>query len=158
LLLHNEKIREIIDTIMSKAVLILGRFTPERKQILDAIREELRRQNYCPVVFDFETPASRDTHETVATLARMARFVIADITDPRSIPQELVSVVESLPSVPVQPLLASGHEPWGMFDHIKRYPWVLTVHTYEGQHSLLSSIAANIIEPVESKAHEQRKR
>src|SRR5215471_5162444 len=41
LLLHNEKIRDVIDTITSKVVLILGRFTPERKAILDAIRDEL---------------------------------------------------------------------------------------------------------------------
>jgi hypothetical protein len=45
LLLHNEKIRRVIDTITSKVVLILGRFTPERKAVLDAIREELRRCN-----------------------------------------------------------------------------------------------------------------
>ena len=31
LLLHNEKIRDVIDTIGKKAVLILGRFTAERK-------------------------------------------------------------------------------------------------------------------------------
>jgi hypothetical protein len=34
LLLDNAKIREVIDTITSKVVLILGRFTPERKAIL----------------------------------------------------------------------------------------------------------------------------
>ena len=42
LLLHNEKIRDVIDTITSKMVLILGRFTPERKTVLDDLREELR--------------------------------------------------------------------------------------------------------------------
>jgi hypothetical protein len=31
----------VIDTITSKAVLILGRFTDERKAVLDALREEL---------------------------------------------------------------------------------------------------------------------
>jgi uncharacterized protein YjbI with pentapeptide repeats len=31
LLLHNEKLRKVIDTVTSKVVLILGRFTPERK-------------------------------------------------------------------------------------------------------------------------------
>jgi hypothetical protein len=36
LMLHNEKIRDVIDTITSKAVLILGRFTGERKAVLDA--------------------------------------------------------------------------------------------------------------------------
>src|SRR5262249_7810145 len=36
LMLNNQKIREVIDTITSKAVLILGRFTEERKAVLDA--------------------------------------------------------------------------------------------------------------------------
>jgi hypothetical protein len=38
LLLNNEKIRDMIDTLGKKAVLILGRFTTERKEVLDAIR------------------------------------------------------------------------------------------------------------------------
>ena len=73
LLLHNEKIREVIDTITSKAVLILGRFTPDRKVVLDAIRESLRQRNYLPILFDFEKPASRDLTETISTLAHIAR-------------------------------------------------------------------------------------
>jgi len=58
LLLNNKEIRDVIDTITSKVVLILGRFTDERKKVLDAIRDELRKQNYTPVLFDFEKPAS----------------------------------------------------------------------------------------------------
>jgi uncharacterized protein YjbI with pentapeptide repeats len=81
LLLHNDKIRQVIDTITSKAVLILGRFTDERKAVLDALREELRKRDYLPILFDFEKPRSRDTDETITLLARMARFVIADISD-----------------------------------------------------------------------------
>jgi hypothetical protein len=57
LLLNNQTIRHVIDTITSKVVLILGRFTPERKAILDAIREELRKRDYLPVLFDFEKPS-----------------------------------------------------------------------------------------------------
>src|SRR5215471_8655326 len=48
LLLHNQKVRDVIDTITSKTVLILGRFTDERKAVLDALREELRKRNYLP--------------------------------------------------------------------------------------------------------------
>src|SRR5262249_29303463 len=44
LLLRNEKIRDVIDTITSKAVLILGRFTDERKAVLDALRGELGKR------------------------------------------------------------------------------------------------------------------
>jgi hypothetical protein len=125
LLLNNEKIRDVIDTIGKKAVLILGRFTPEREAVLDAIREAMRHHGYLPILFDFEKPSTRDTQETITTLAGMVRFVIADITDPKSIPQELASIVPDFPSVPVQPVLQTGHEPWGMYDHIQRYPWVL---------------------------------
>jgi hypothetical protein len=49
LLLHNQKIRDVIDTITSKAVLILGRFTDERKAVLDALREELRNRDLLPI-------------------------------------------------------------------------------------------------------------
>jgi len=113
LLLNNEKIRDVIDTIGKKAVLILGRFTPERKAVLDAIREALRHYGYLPILFDFEKPSTRDTQETITTLAGMVRFVIADITDPKSIPQELASIVPDFPSVPVQPLLQTGYKPRG---------------------------------------------
>lgn len=156
LLLKNDRIRNVIDSITAKVVLILGRFTPERKAVLDAIRLELRKRDYCPVLFDFDSPESRDTHEMVTTLARLARFVIADITEPRSIPQELVSIVQTLPSVPVVPLLESGKRPWGMFDHIKRYPWVLEVQKYSDKSDLLEIIGDSIIGPAESRVNELR--
>jgi Pentapeptide repeats (8 copies) len=60
LMLHNDKLRRVIDTITSKVVLILGRFSTERKLVLDA-RPSL----------DFLASRSR---------RRMARFVIADIS------------------------------------------------------------------------------
>jgi uncharacterized protein YjbI with pentapeptide repeats len=157
LLLNNQKIRQVIDTITSKVVLILGRFTPERKAILDAIREELRKHDYLPVLFDFDKPATRDTEETITTLARLAKFIIADITDPKSIPQELTSIVPALPSVPVQPILQNGYEPWGMFDHIKRYPWVLEIHQYSDWEGLNQSLAGQIIPFVETEIKKIRK-
>jgi uncharacterized protein YjbI with pentapeptide repeats len=42
LLLHNQKVRDVIDTITSKVVLILGRFTEERKAVLDALQHPAR--------------------------------------------------------------------------------------------------------------------
>jgi uncharacterized protein YjbI with pentapeptide repeats len=61
LLLNNQKIRDVIDTLTTKAVLILGRFTPERKPLLDALRDSLRTRNYLPVLFDFDKPRSQTT-------------------------------------------------------------------------------------------------
>jgi len=150
LIINNAKIRDVINTVTSKVVLILGRFTPERKLILDALRQELREHDLLPVLFDFDKPSGRDIHETVTTLARLARFVVADITDPKSIPQELVSIVETMPSLPVQPLLQMGHKPWAMYDHIRKYPWVLKLHEYKDINDLLTSISEKIISPAEA--------
>ena len=152
MLLNYQRIREAIDTITSKVVLILGRFIPERKAILDALRDTLRARNYLPVVFDFDKPASRDLTETVRTLAHLARFIIADITDPRSIPQELQAIVPDL-AVPVQPIIARPQQPWGMFvDFPKKYHWVLEAHEYTDLSDLLGDLQANVIAPAEAKA------
>jgi hypothetical protein len=79
-------------------VLILGRFTDERKAVLDALREELRTRNYLPILFDFEKSGSRDTDETITLLARMARLVIADIPDAKAVLHEPRAIVPDLPS------------------------------------------------------------
>jgi hypothetical protein len=159
LLLHNQKVRDVIDTITSKAVLILGRFTDERKAVLDALREELRKRNYLPILFDFSVPATRDITETVSLLARMARFIIADLTDPTSIPKELEAIVPDL-AVPVQPLLEGSSRPYAMFKDYWKYDWVLPVYRYEGLEPLLATLAEKVIAPAEGKvkALQERRR
>ena len=77
LILNNTKIRDLIDTISSKSVLILGRFTKEREAALDFMKQKLREHNYLPILFDFDGPKNRDLTETISTLAHMAKFVIA---------------------------------------------------------------------------------
>jgi hypothetical protein len=160
LLLKNEKIRDVIDTITSKAVLILGRFTPERKIVLDALREELRKHNYLPILFDFEMPARQNITETVTLLARMARFIIADLTDPRSIVQELQAIIPSV-RVPIQPLLLEGSSLYSMFKDFdpQDFHWVLPVYQYKEPEQLLASLA-QVIAPAEEKvqAMEERRR
>ena len=86
LLLINKEIRAVIDTITLKAVLILGRFSEERKPVLDALRNALRDRDFLPIVFDFECPRGRDFTEIIMTLAGMSCFIIADITNPKSTP------------------------------------------------------------------------
>lgn len=158
LLLNNKKIRDVIDSMTSKVVLILGRFTPERKAILDALREELRKRNYLPVLFDFQKPESRSFSETVSTLAHMARFVIADLTDPRSIPQELMRIIPHLPSVPVQPLILASQDEYGMFPDFRDYPWVLEPFRYTDQITLLAELSEKVFAPAENKAKERNRK
>lgn len=98
----------MIDTVTAKVVLLLGRFTLKRKAVLNAIRAELSLHNYLPVLFDFDKPCNKDLTRTVETLARMARYVIADLTDPSSIPHELATVVLFLRTTPTSPVRLAG--------------------------------------------------
>jgi hypothetical protein len=159
LMMNNEKVRDVIDTITSKVVLILGRFTNERKAVLDALREEVRKRNYLPILFDFAVPATRDITETISLLARMARFIIADLTDPSSIPKELEAIVPGL-AVPVQPLLEGASRTYSMFNDYWKYDWVLPVYRYEGLEPLLATLAEKVIAPAEGKvkALQERRR
>jgi uncharacterized protein YjbI with pentapeptide repeats len=155
LLLHNEKIRRVIDTIGKKAVLILGRFTEERIKVLDALRNELRKHDYLPILFDFDKPASKDLTGTVLALAHMARFIIADLTDPSCIPYEVSKVADAF--VPIQPILLSGKSEFAMFvDMQRRYHWVLATHRYDTQEQLIAGLDEWVIRPAEAKVLELR--
>jgi hypothetical protein len=120
LLLDNPQIRNVIDTVTSKSVLILGRFTAERKLALDTLRAALRSRGLVPILFDFQPSSRRDLTETVQLLANMARFIIADLTEAKSLPQELSHIAPYLPSVPIQPILLASQQEYGMFEHWKR--------------------------------------
>jgi uncharacterized protein YjbI with pentapeptide repeats len=157
LFLNNGKIRNVIETVTTKAVLILGRFTDERKKVLDSIRDELRQRNFLPIVFDFEKPSSRDLTETISILAKLSRYVIADLTDAKSIPQELSHIIPFLTKLPVIPILLQGQREYGMFEHWKSYPWVLPIYEYADEEHLLSTLTEGVIEPAEQKLQELRK-
>jgi uncharacterized protein YjbI with pentapeptide repeats len=154
LLLDNQEIRAVVDAITARVALILGRFTPERKAVLDALREELRRRDYLPILFDFEQPGSRDSTETISTLARMARFVIADVTGAGGILQELERIVPDLSPVPVQPLIARSEYEAAMAERFSRYPWVLETYQYASPDDLLGDLGEKAIGPAEQKAKE----
>ena len=158
LLLHNKKIRDVIDTVANKAVLILGRFTPKRKLILDAIKEVLRNHNYVPILFDFERPSSRDTIETITTLAGLSKFIIADISEPKSTPLESHAIIPNL-MIPFVPIIQEGENIFSMFTDLKmKYEWVLEPISYNNKEELLEYFEKCILERVENKFSEIREK
>jgi len=144
LLINNRNIRDVIESVGKKAILILGRFDEERKPILEAIRNELRRVGLVPILFDFGGPSNRDITETVSTLAHLSRAIIADLTAARSVPQELTSIIPNLPSVPLQPIIAKSDKEYAMFEHFQRYPWVRETFHYADRHNLLDWLRTNL--------------
>ncbi len=149
LLLYNEKIRDVINTVTSKAVLILGRFTEERKQILNSLKDALKKHGYVPILFDFAPSPNRDLTETIQLLANMSKFVIADLTDAKSIPQELSHIIPFLPSVPIQPIILATQTKYAMYEHWKPYNSVLPAFSYNDEKHLIENLKTGIIRPVE---------
>lgn len=148
LILNNEEIRDALNTLTSKSVLILGRFAiSERKAILDALRNKLREYDLLPIVFDFDRPTDKDFTETIKTLAGISYFVIADITNPKSSPLELQAVVPDY-QIPFVPIIQEGESPFAMMvDLQKKYPWVLPTRSYDSIETLMSALKPGIIDP-----------
>ncbi|WP_428663056.1 pentapeptide repeat-containing protein [Runella sp.] len=156
LLLNNAKIRNVINTMTSKTVLILGRFTPDRKAVLDTIAGELRKHNLLPIIFDFERAQSRDFTETIKILAGLSFFIIADITKPKSVPLELQATVPDY-QIPFVPIIQSGEEAFSMFRDLKKYDWVLDLLTYSTSDKLKAGFKEAIIDRAWAKHQELEK-
>jgi Pentapeptide repeats (8 copies) len=155
LLLHNEKIRDVIDTIGKKGVLLLGRFTGGRMAVLERLRDKLRELGYVPMVFNFDKPETKDFSETVRLLCNLSHFVIVDITNPRSAPLELQATVPDY-MIPFVPILQDGEEPFAMFvDLQNKYDWVLQpVIGYPSVDRLIEVAQDKIVSLAEAKFNE----
>ena len=152
LLLRNEKIREVIDTVARKGVLLLGRFTEGRIVVLERLRDELRKRGYLPIVFNFDKPETKDFTETVRLLAGLSKFVIADITNPKSAPLELQATVPEI-MVPFRPIIEEGEKPFAMLQDlwIKHREWVFEPLYYSSVDALIASLDEKIIRPAEAR-------
>jgi hypothetical protein len=159
LLLENEKIRHVIDTVGKKGVLLLGRFTEGRIAVLERLRQELRKRGYLPIVFNFDEPETKDFTETVRLLAGLSKFVIADITNPKSSPLELQATVPEI-MVPFRPIIEEGEKPFAMLHDlwIKHRYWVFEPIHYSSVDALVGSLEEKIIRPAEARFTELLRR
>jgi uncharacterized protein YjbI with pentapeptide repeats len=157
LILNNKEIRDVINTLTSKSVLILGRFAlPDRKAILDALRDKLREYDLLPIVFDFDRPSDKDFTETIKTLAGLCYFVIADVTNPKSSPLELQATVPDY-QIPFVPIIQEGEQPFAMMvDLQKKYNWVLDTVSYDTLETLIEALKPAIIDRAIQKHNELR--
>jgi hypothetical protein len=147
-----EAFQRQLSDMAEASVLILGRFTQDRKPVLDDIRRALTQLDrvYVPIVFDFDKAPERDLIESVLRFASVSRFVIADLSDPRSVPAELQAIVPAFPSVPVVPLIEDAQREYPVSDHILRRDSVLNpVVRYRDRAHLRRIFRSEIVEPAE---------
>ena len=81
----------------------------------------------------------------------MARFIIADLTDPSSIPHELATIVPFLRTTPVLPIRLVGSKGYSMFEDLQ-----LDTHEYADGDSLISNLP-KVIAPADKMAEELRR-
>jgi hypothetical protein len=87
----------------------------------------------------------------------MARFVIADISDAKSVLQELRAIVPDNPSVPVQSIVVAAQDELGMFDFFEAYPWFLKIYRYSNPAQLLVDLEDRVIGPLETEVAKLRR-
>lgn len=159
LVLTNRKIRNVINTVANKTVLILGRFTEERREILSAIAEELRKMDFCLMTFDFQKSEKQDIMATVATLASMSRFIVVDVTSAQAMAGELASFVPDS-RIPVVPLFQpSKQEPKphaSLYTLHKKYPWVFQPVEFKSKEHLIKILPDQVVKPADAKRLELR--
>lgn len=141
--LNNQNISRIIEASSKQWILILGRFT-EGKDVLETLRDALKKQGYNPIIFDFERAKSRDLIETIILLAGMSAFVIVDISNPRSTPLELQAIASNY-GVPIFPIMKEGSEPFGMFAGLRKFRWVFAPLTYQTPDDLRERVLIELI-------------
>jgi hypothetical protein len=147
MLLNDTQITGAFDALNRQIVLILGRFKhPHHERLASTRKWLLNEAKYVPIVFDFDHQAGRTLTETIGAFAHLALFVIADLTKPKSVPQELSHIVPFLPSVPVVPLLPKKGDEYAMFEHFRRYPWVLDPVEYHDSSTLESIFRSQVVE------------
>ena len=113
---------EIMSELSKRRVLILGRFTGRRLEILKGIKAHLEKHvnQYIPELFTFQKPDSRDLVEAIIGFAALSRFVIADLSEPKSVQSELEAIVPHFQSVPVVPVINRTGKEYATFSSVQR--------------------------------------
>jgi hypothetical protein len=156
LLLNNEEIRDVLNSVMERGVLLLGRFSDGGLDLLQAIAAKLRDMKYLPILFDFERPINRNFTETVKILVGLSRFVIVDLSG-SSVPQDLYATIPHF-KIPFVPIIEKGRKLYSMFPDLAEYPWVLKpVVEFESKEQLMELLPSMVIKPAEERFRERKK-
>jgi uncharacterized protein YjbI with pentapeptide repeats len=158
LLSERGTITSLIDAGSATVVLLLGRFSPRRKAVLDRLAEVLRTKGKLPVLFDFPGPEDRELSDTVRVLATLAEFMVVDLSDPRSVPLELQATVPGL-MIPVVPIVQSRKRVFAMLQDLqRRYFWVLPPVSYSDKEDLAAHLGPAILKRVRKVQQQIRRR
>jgi hypothetical protein len=127
-------------------------------EVMTAIEGRLRELGFVPIKFDLERPTTRDLSELLKSFAGLSRFIVAEISSPRSVPLELQVIVPDY-QIPLVPLLREGEVPFAMFtDLVSKYDWVLDTLRYSSVEGLLHGFDTAVVRAALEKADQLQRR
>ena len=132
----HKKIRDMLNILNDKGILLLGRFKDGGLERLYSVREWLQSKGYMAMIFDFARPDNLSLTETVITMAGLSKFIFVDLSG-ASVPAELQAILSQVK----KPVLAFG-DPYSLFPDLADQSWVRTI---EGDDTnLLGGLEANL--------------
>jgi uncharacterized protein YjbI with pentapeptide repeats len=100
-----KRMRNALNILNDRAVLLLGRFQDGGLERLYRVRERFRDRGYMPMIFDFARPQNLSLTETGVAMAALAKFLVAELSGP-SVPAELADILNSFK----KPVIAFGKD------------------------------------------------
>lgn len=135
---NHKKMRDALNILNDRGVLLLGRFKDGGLERLYSVRDWLQGKGYMAMIFDFARPDNLSLTETVVTMAGLSKFVVVDLSG-ASVPAELQSILTQIK----KPVLAFG-DPYSLFPDLADQT---SVRTIKGDDSnLLRGLADNLSE------------
>lgn len=116
----HKKMRQTLNILNDRGVLLLGRFQEGGLARLDGIRQWFQERGFTPMMFDFARPDNLSLTETVVTMAGLSKFILVDLSGP-SVPAELQAILSQIK----KPLMVFG-DPYALAadlaDHTRVFP------------------------------------
>ena len=122
---NHKKMRDALNIMNDRGVLLLGRFKDGGLERLYSMREWFRGKGYMAMIFDFARPDNLSLTETVVTMAGLSKFVVVDLSG-SSVPAELQSILGQIK----KPVLAFG-DPYALFPDLTDQTRVITIENDE---------------------------
>ena len=118
---NHKRMRDVLNILNDRGVLLLGRFKDGGLERLYSIREWLKAKGYMAMIFDFARPDSLSLTETAITMAGLSEFIVADLSGP-SVPAELQAILSGIK----KPTIAFG-DPYALFPDLADQTSVIVI-------------------------------
>lgn len=134
---NHKKMRDTLNVLNEKGVLLLGSFRGGGLERLYGLREWFHARGYMAMIFDFARPDNLSLTETVVTMAGLSKFIVVDLTGP-SVPAELQAILTQIK----KPIVAYG-DPYALFPDLADQTAVVVV---EEEADLFNSLGKTLPE------------